>query len=44
MTEINEKENEPQKRDLQRPQATVPSQPESKVKTQIATAVITILN
>lgn len=33
MTEINEKENEPsQSRDLQRPQATVPSQPESKLQ------------
>lgn len=29
MTEISEKENEPQ--NLHRPQATVPSQPESKV-------------
>nr|XP_057917509.1 SH3 and cysteine-rich domain-containing protein 2-like isoform X4 [Doryrhamphus excisus] len=32
MTEINEKESEPQHRDLQRPQATVPSQPESKLQ------------
>ncbi|KAF7665402.1 hypothetical protein LDENG_00144000 [Lucifuga dentata] len=33
MTEISEKENEPQKdRDLQRTQATVPSQPESKLQ------------
>lgn len=33
MTEINEKENEPsQSRDLQRAQATVPSQPESKLQ------------
>lgn len=31
MTEISEKENEPQNRDLHRPQATVPSQQESKV-------------
>ncbi|XP_071770919.1 SH3 and cysteine-rich domain-containing protein 2-like [Centroberyx gerrardi] len=31
MTEISE-ENEPQNRDLQRPQATVPSQPESKLQ------------
>ncbi|XP_027145569.1 SH3 and cysteine-rich domain-containing protein 2 isoform X1 [Larimichthys crocea] len=32
MTEISEKENEPQNRDLHRPQATVPSQPESKLQ------------
>ncbi|KAK2884718.1 SH3 and cysteine-rich domain-containing protein 2-like [Channa argus] len=32
MTEISDKENEPQNRDLQRPQATVPSQPESKLQ------------
>ncbi|XP_061765667.1 SH3 and cysteine-rich domain-containing protein 2-like isoform X3 [Nerophis ophidion] len=32
MTEINEKENEPQHHDLQRPRATVPSQPESKLQ------------
>ncbi|XP_054624771.1 SH3 and cysteine-rich domain-containing protein 2-like isoform X2 [Dunckerocampus dactyliophorus] len=32
MTEISEKESEPQHRDLQRPQATVPSQPESKLQ------------
>ncbi|TKS89674.1 SH3 and cysteine-rich domain-containing protein 2 24b2/STAC2 [Collichthys lucidus] len=32
MTEINEKENEPQNRDLHRPQATMPSQPESKLQ------------
>ncbi|XP_018558864.1 SH3 and cysteine-rich domain-containing protein 2 [Lates calcarifer] len=32
MTEISEKENEPQNRDLNRPQATLPSQPESKLQ------------
>lgn len=32
MTEISEKENEPQNRDLHRQQATVPSQPESKLQ------------
>lgn len=32
MTEISEKENEPQNRDLHRPQATVPSQQESKLQ------------
>ncbi|XP_061562199.1 SH3 and cysteine-rich domain-containing protein 2-like [Phycodurus eques] len=32
MTEISEKENEPQRRDLQRPPATAPSQPESKLQ------------
>nr|XP_020461035.1 SH3 and cysteine-rich domain-containing protein 2-like [Monopterus albus] len=32
MTEISDKENEPQNRDLHRPQATVPSQPESKLQ------------
>ncbi|XP_070783632.1 SH3 and cysteine-rich domain-containing protein 2-like [Enoplosus armatus] len=32
MTEISEKENEPQNRDLHRPQATVPSQRESKLQ------------
>ncbi|XP_070708509.1 SH3 and cysteine-rich domain-containing protein 2-like [Pempheris klunzingeri] len=32
MTEISEKENEPQNRDLHRPQATVPCQPESKLQ------------
>ncbi|XP_076008289.1 SH3 and cysteine-rich domain-containing protein 2-like [Genypterus blacodes] len=32
MTEISEKENEPQNRHLQRPPATVPSQPESKLQ------------
>ncbi|XP_049614856.1 SH3 and cysteine-rich domain-containing protein 2 isoform X1 [Syngnathus scovelli] len=32
MTEISEKENEPQRRDLQRPPSTAPSQPESKLQ------------
>ncbi|XP_031171319.2 SH3 and cysteine-rich domain-containing protein 2-like [Sander lucioperca] len=32
MTEISEKENEPQNRDLRRPQATMPSQHESKLQ------------
>ncbi|KAF0025490.1 hypothetical protein F2P81_022371 [Scophthalmus maximus] len=32
MTEISEKENQPQNRDLHRPQATVPSQHESKLQ------------
>ncbi|XP_035525412.1 SH3 and cysteine-rich domain-containing protein 2-like [Morone saxatilis] len=32
MTEISEKENEPQNRDLHRPHATVPSHPESKLQ------------
>ncbi|KAM9426015.1 SH3 and cysteine-rich domain-containing protein 2-like [Pholidichthys leucotaenia] len=32
MTEISEKENEPQNRDLHRPQATAPSQQESKLQ------------
>ncbi|XP_057682929.1 SH3 and cysteine-rich domain-containing protein 2-like [Corythoichthys intestinalis] len=32
MTEISEKDNEPQRRDLQRPPATAPSQPESKLQ------------